>query len=225
MTRPKLALRGERDRSALVVIANDQQPDEPEVDLAASVSMRMRVIQVCSSRVADGEFVAVALARSHRKSRMTVRSGGHDHAVPVDDAGFIDAIDELDAHAFTAPELERRAEVTRRRPHGIGTASYDVSLEPQHPRFRIRPDRYATRCGDQPYCYVGCGQSGGECTPQLARQQQGTRSGGQRLHRPPPAVDRILVRARRFASQDFRGIRYRSTSSITSGRSHSAGPT
>ncbi len=187
----------------------------------------------CHSIVAGDHMTGPSLAKIWLKKAGTVEQfGRYSDAMkrsdvvwnePTLDARLVHAIDELDAHAFSAPQFERRPEVTRHWTQGVGAALQHLRLEAQHARCRARPDRYAIRCGDEPDRDIGRHRS--ECFPQTGRHEKGARPSGERLQRPASTEERVArVATKRFPAHGLRADRYRLMVAITSGRSHCAGP-
>ena len=181
------------------------------------------MIKIGPGRIAHGEFIDVAAARCDRKARMTICGIGHDHAVPVHDAGVFGAVDELDAHALATPELERRTEVPGCFAHRTRTTADHLGGEAQDTGFRAAPDRHAGRRSNQPDRDIG--RLGSECRSSAERKRGRTDAEGHRPQHLAADPVRILRVIRSYrAIHDLRSGRYRRMVSTTSGRSHSAGP-
>ena len=91
------------------------------VSLLGNEAVRMGVVPVHRGPVLHGEGVVHLLTRCHHVEPVAVVARIHAQAVPVNDGGLIDAVDQLDPHLIALSGQQRRVEeFLAARLHGIG---------------------------------------------------------------------------------------------------------
>ena len=93
-----------------VVVADLECAEQAAIRLAGGHSVGMGVIPVQRAPVTHLEVIRVVSARRGQGHPGAVVTGVYGEAVPVHDRCFIEAVVELDAHALSWPEHERRVD-------------------------------------------------------------------------------------------------------------------
>src|SRR5699024_2436782 len=140
-----------RQRQRLrLVVADHKQAGEPEIHLLAGMTMGTGAIPVGAGAVAYLELIAIALTGPDRTAREDVHDGRHVQAVPVDDAGFVEVVHEIDAYFLAAAHVQDRPEVAiGQRLHARRIAFEYTGLERPYARRRAWAQCNVLRRGRQ----------------------------------------------------------------------------
>lgn len=162
-----------------VLILNKQQAGQPVVGLLGNEAVRMGVVPVHRGPVLHGEGVVHLLTRCHHVEPVAVVARIHAQAVPVNDGGLIDAVDQLDPHLIALSGQQRRVEeLLATRFHGVGQDG--CALPWQH--FDLAADHMdflEVRRGQHPEEATGARQAQGVGEARRLRFNAKDRVGGQ----------------------------------------------
>lgn len=146
-----------RPQPALVVVLDLDHAEQPAIRLPRGQPMRVRVVPVKRRPVPDLEVVRIVLTRRGELHSSAVVARVDCQSVPMDDRGLGNGIVEVELHALSRTQHQRRVDVLlaamldpepqRPRP-GIGSAE-TCGLQAQPRAIGREPAEYSARTWDE----------------------------------------------------------------------------